>query len=72
MCGIASILTPDPAQRAAFLARAMGLLRHRGPDGQGQWQGRGGGLAHTRLAILELSEAGAQPMRSESGHYLIT
>lgn len=72
MCGIASILTPDPAQREAFLARAMGLLRHRGPDGQGQWQGEGVGLAHTRLAILELSEAGAQPMRSESGRYLIT
>lgn len=72
MCGIAAILSPDPVRRNAFLERAIDLLRHRGPDGQGQWQDERAGLAHRRLAILELSEAGAQPMRSESGRYLIS
>ncbi|MEZ5031448.1 MAG: asparagine synthase (glutamine-hydrolyzing) [Saprospiraceae bacterium] len=72
MCGIAAILTPVPDRQAGFLDRAIHLLQHRGPDGQGRWQDATVGLAHTRLAILDLSEAGAQPMRSDSGHYVIT
>src|SRR5438552_4249633 len=38
------------------------LLVHRGPDAQGTWVGHGVGLAATRLAILDLSPAGNQPM----------
>ena len=72
MCGIAAILTPFPAHQAEFLQRAITLLHHRGPDGQGLWQAEGIGMAHTRLAILDLSEAGAQPMHSASGRYVIT
>src|SRR3989442_15867995 len=46
------------------------LLVHRGPDARGTWVGHGVGLAATRLAILDLSPAGNQPMGDDrSGVY---
>jgi len=75
MCGIAGIwhLNGPPVQRAA-VDRFIGALAHRGPDGQGVVMEDGGRLAlgHRRLAILDLSSAGDQPMRSPSGRYDIT
>jgi asparagine synthase (glutamine-hydrolysing) len=68
MCGIAGILTTDPGlDLTAPLAGMRVSLRHRGPDGEGQVEialPAGGrlGLVHTRLAILDLSPAGAEPM----------
>lgn len=49
-------------------------LRHRGPDGSGTWLSADGkcGLAHTRLAIVDLSPTGAQPMSSPDGRFHIT
>jgi asparagine synthase (glutamine-hydrolysing) len=68
MCGIAGIVGEvSPANRAA-LGRMHRAMSHRGPDGEGTWEsppdarGRGVLLAHRRLAILDLSPAGAQPM----------
>jgi asparagine synthase (glutamine-hydrolysing) len=69
MCGLAgSTATPE-----GFLARARRLLRHRGPDGEADWRDPGGGfgLAHTRLAVIDLSPAAAQPMVSDCGRYVI-
>jgi len=67
MCGIAGILRFDGTHIASHTLEHMQQeLAHRGPDGRGIWQSHGEGwsvgLAHTRLAILDLSEAAAQPM----------
>lgn len=59
MCGIAGQFgrtSPD------FAAQALAALRHRGPDGHGIWEADGVTMVHTRLAILDLSEGGRQPM----------
>lgn len=77
MCGIAGLFLRRPDDRAALLARARAMgdaIAHRGPDGEGQWADEGAGLAlaHRRLAIIDLSPGGAQPMLSASGRYAIS
>ena len=76
MCGIAgylgSPLVPSPIDEAALLSS----LRHRGPDEQGRLRfqtraGTSGLLVSTRLAIVDLSMTGHQPMISESGRYVL-
>ncbi len=60
MCGIAGIIG---GQASEDVARAMATrIRHRGPDGEGVWSAPGVALSHRRLAILDLSEGGHQPM----------
>jgi asparagine synthase (glutamine-hydrolysing) len=69
MCGIAGSTRADPA----LLAAMAGRLAHRGPDGTGTWldEATAAGLAHTRLAIIDLSSGGAQPMVSPCGRWVI-
>ena len=69
MCGIAGWFGPGAAGDSTSLIAA---LRHRGPDGEGQWRDALGraGLVHTRLAVLDLSQAGAQPMASGPDKWL--
>ncbi|RYE29094.1 MAG: asparagine synthetase B, partial [Hyphomicrobiales bacterium] len=72
MCGIAGAvsLTRQPiAKLANALAVMNQLIAHRGPDGQGAWVApdRACGLAHRRLAIIDLSPAGHQPMIGNDG-----
>ncbi|UQD75916.1 asparagine synthase (glutamine-hydrolyzing) [Bradyrhizobium japonicum] len=77
MCGITGILQTPRASRSADLA-AIGpmtaRLRHRGPDADGFWSDRDAGVAfgHRRLSIIDLSDAGRQPMLSSDGRFVIT
>jgi len=73
MCGICGILNHNgrPAEREVLEAMNK-TLAHRGPDGEGVYTCGPLGLGHRRLAILDLSEKGAQPMRSADGRYTIT
>lgn len=73
MCGIAGFLSATASGRLQFLLAAAGSLRHRGPDGEGIWDPDGPiGLAHRRLAIVDLTDAGAQPMSSADGRWVVT
>ena len=77
MCGIAGIyayLDVAPRIDRAELGRMNDRMAARGPDGHRQWAGADGriGLAHRRLAIIDLSEGGAQPMQSADGRLTIT
>jgi asparagine synthase (glutamine-hydrolysing) len=75
MCGIAGLWTSQslskPAERV--LQEMCAAIAHRGPDGEGLfWDPVTGiGLGHRRLAIVDLSAAGRQPMTSRSGRFVI-
>lgn len=74
MCGIAGIIDPKGVLPLGDLVGAMAdTLRHRGPDGSGQWvdEAAGVALAHRRLAVIDLSPAGRQPMISACGRYVL-
>ena len=77
MCGIAGIFAYGPAAPPVDqeeLLRVREAMIRRGPDGAGLWisPDQRVGLAHRRLAIIDLSEAGAQPMATADGRYRIT
>ena len=71
MCGIAFSIGGSKEDAAGFVERANLLMKHRGPDGEGIFQDDFVALAHRRLAILDLSEAGAQPMHTPDRRYVI-
>ncbi len=74
MCGIAGVISRDPRSENLQEASAMIYsIRHRGPDGQRTWgsPSRCCALAHARLAILDTTEAGTQPMHSPCGRFSI-
>ena len=77
MCGIAGLLDLERrsgSQELEALGRAMAAtLNHRGPDAHGVWSDAEAGVAlgHTRLSIVDLSPAGAQPMASSCGACVI-
>ena len=76
MCGIAGVFARGGSGFPLdSIAREMSLsLSHRGPDAQGVWcdNAAGIGFAHSRLAIVDRSEAGQQPMASANGRYRVT
>lgn len=73
MCGIAGVLHFDGESASPLaLERMSDALAHRGPDGQGQFVDGVCGLAHRRLAVIDLSPAGHQPMATSDGRFVIT
>ncbi len=77
MCGLAGFWDASPRagveDAAATLRRMTHALAHRGPDDEGTWQDPAAGIAlgHRRLAIVDLSPEGHQPMGSQSGRYVL-
>lgn len=69
MCGIVGIASNHRVEHHNWLTSATDSLEHRGPDASGQWWSANGsvGLAHRRLAIIDLSPAGQQPMADSTG-----
>jgi asparagine synthase (glutamine-hydrolysing) len=68
MCGIAGIIGGDnPAAREAAARRMLVSLKRRGPDGEGLQSWPSATLGHRRLAIIDLSDAGRQPMLAADG-----
>lgn len=78
MCGITGFINLQHNQNDTALKAAVSgmsdALTYRGPDGSGVWSDEKTGVAlgHRRLAIIDLSAAGHQPMVSSSGRYIIT
>jgi asparagine synthase (glutamine-hydrolysing) len=73
MCGIAGIynLNGEPVS-PVLLRRMTDAIAHRGPDGEGDWIEGNVGLGHRRLAIIDLSPAGQQPMISADHRYVLS
>src|SRR5215831_10779900 len=73
MCGIVGIASSAPMDKLGWLVSGRDTLRHRGPDGVGEWWSADGyvGFGHRRLSIIDLSEAARQPMHDSQGELCI-
>ena len=72
MCGfVGSFRFGGGGVDMALLKRQVRAISHRGPDGEGQWTDGTVGLGHRRLAIFDLTDAGAQPMVSPDGRWVL-
>jgi asparagine synthase (glutamine-hydrolysing) len=73
MCGICGVLNFDGREvGSALLKKMTDSIAHRGPDGEGWYQSKGLGFGHRRLAIVDLSPLGHQPMVSQDTRYALT
>lgn len=76
MCGIAGVVTTTPDRPigpyGAAVRRMCDIMAHRGPDADGFWSDDRAALGHRRLAIIDLTESGRQPMTNEDGTLWIT
>ncbi len=73
MCGVAGILHFDGSPASAVRLRHMtDAIAHRGPDGAGHYVDGAAGLGHRRLAIIDLSPAGHQPMQTRDERFVLS
>ncbi len=74
MCGIVGIVSRTEEVNTELLVRMRDSMYHRGPDDAGVWRSADGqvGLGHRRLAIIDLSPGGHQPMMDTQGRWCIT
>jgi asparagine synthase (glutamine-hydrolysing) len=74
MCGIAGIIDISRPPSVATITAMIDAIPYRGPDGHGHvcFEDQGVALGHRRLSILDVSEAGRQPMSAADGRYWIT
>ena len=73
MCGICGVLNFDGKEVSPVLLKKMtDSIAHRGPDGEGWYRDKGIGFGHRRLAIVDLSPLGQQPMVTPDNRYVLT
>ena len=74
MCGIVGVFSQnmEEQERRALIAPMLASLKHRGPDGESSWSNGTLSLGHSRLAVIDVSVNGEQPMTSHCGRYVIT
>lgn len=73
MCGIAGVINFNGSPVSSVILKKMtDAIAHRGPDGEGQWIEGNVGIGHRRLAIIDLSPAGHQPMISADHRYVLS
>ena len=73
MCGITGYINVNGAPASALILKKMtNAITHRGPDGEGQWVEGNVGIGHRRLAILDLSPSGHQPMISADHRWVLS
>lgn len=73
MCGLAGLINLDGLPVSPVILKKMtDSIAHRGPDSQGKWVEGNIGLGHRRLAVIDLSPAGHQPMISADNRYVLT
>ena len=72
MCGLAGVFNLNGAEfKREHLEKMGAAIQHRGPDGEGYYEDRNYAVTHRRLAILDTSEKGSQPMKSGDGEWVI-
>ena len=73
MCGITGFITDKRSNLSELISDMTNTMLKRGPDGHGKWfdDMAGVALGHRRLSVIDVSEAGHQPMVSSCGRYII-
>ena len=72
MCGIVGVFNLDGSSFSEDKLRKMATtINHRGPDGEGYYIHENIAFAHKRLAIIDTSDKGKQPMKSQDGKWVL-
>ena len=74
MCGITGFYSKTLSNFNDVILKMNSAISHRGPDSSNYWMDKNAGIVfgHQRLSIIDLSQDGNQPMKSNSGRFIIT